>query len=60
MIANADNIPYADNTFDIVFADNVMEHLLNPEPVFMEVQRVLKPNGILFYLKPQTEVTTCH
>ena len=52
IIANADNIPYEDNTFDVVFADNVMEHLFDPEPVFLEIQRVLKPEGVLLFKTP--------
>jgi ubiquinone/menaquinone biosynthesis C-methylase UbiE len=39
-------IPYDDNTFDIVFSDNVMEHIQEPEIVFKEIFRVVKPNGI--------------
>jgi ubiquinone/menaquinone biosynthesis C-methylase UbiE len=40
------HIPYEDNTFDIVFSDNVLEHVREPEIVFKEIFRVLKPNGL--------------
>ena len=50
--ANADRIPYRDNFFDVVFADNVMEHLDNPEKVFAEISRVLKPGGVLLFKTP--------
>ena len=40
-----ESIPYPDASFYIVFADNVLEHLPNPEDVFAEVARVLKPGG---------------
>jgi len=43
-------IPYDDNTFDLVFSDNVMEHVQNPSIVFSEISRVLKTGG-LFLLK---------
>ncbi|MBW1878765.1 MAG: class I SAM-dependent methyltransferase [Deltaproteobacteria bacterium] len=38
-------IPYEDATFDGVFSDNVLEHLEEPDKVFREVARVLKPGG---------------
>lgn len=47
-----DAIPYADEAFDIVFADNVLEHLVTPEDVFAEVKRVLKPGGVFIAKTP--------
>ncbi|MCC8998176.1 MAG: class I SAM-dependent methyltransferase [Candidatus Contendobacter sp.] len=38
-IADAGGIPYPDATFDIVFADNVLEHLPDPLAVFREIAR---------------------
>ena len=40
-----EQIPYADNSFDVVFADNVLEHLSDTKRVFDEILRVLKPGG---------------
>jgi SAM-dependent methyltransferase len=40
-----ENIPYLDKTFDLVFADNMLEHVADPGKVFREVWRVLKPGG---------------
>jgi SAM-dependent methyltransferase len=45
-------IPFPDSEFDLVFSDNVMEHLENPESVFAEVFRVLKPGGIFMAKTP--------
>lgn len=51
-VANASNIPYPDETFDIIFADNVMEHLEQPLEVFIEINRVLKNGGTLLFKTP--------
>jgi len=39
-------IPYEDNTFDVVFSCNVMEHIQMPDVMFHEIMRVLKPGGV--------------
>ncbi|MCZ6834204.1 MAG: class I SAM-dependent methyltransferase [Planctomycetota bacterium] len=43
--ADAGNLPFDDETFDVVIANYVVHHLEHPEKVFKEVSRVLKPNG---------------
>lgn len=44
-IGRGEVIPYADECFDVVVADNVLEHLERPREVFREVARVLRPGG---------------
>lgn len=51
-IASAETIPYPDEAFDVVFSDNVLEHLSDPLTVFREVQRVLKPGGVFLVKTP--------
>jgi SAM-dependent methyltransferase len=51
-LADAAGIPYDDQTFDVVFSDNVLEHLENPGIVFQEINRVLKPGGKFLFKTP--------
>ena len=51
-VADAGGIPYPDQAFDVVFADNVVEHLADPVGVFREVHRVLKPGGVFLFKTP--------
>ena len=44
-VGDASRLPFRDGAFDVVYADNVLEHLDRPELVFAEVARVLKPGG---------------
>ena len=44
-VGDASRLPFRDAAFDVVFADNLLEHLDKPELVFTEVARVLKPGG---------------
>lgn len=52
IVADAGNLPFEDNYFDIVFSDNVLEHLNNPNQVFKEIYRVLKPGGYFLFKTP--------
>lgn len=40
-------LPYADDTFDAVFAHALVEHLARPEAALAELRRVLRPGGIV-------------
>ena len=51
-IGVGESIPYADSSFDMVFADNVLEHLDDPAAVFSEIHRVLKPGGLFLAKTP--------
>ena len=48
-ISSVYDIPYADNYFDVVFCNNVMEHIEFPELLLREVHRVLKPGGTFLF-----------
>jgi ubiquinone/menaquinone biosynthesis C-methylase UbiE len=51
-VSDAGKIPYSDEYFDLVFADNVFEHLDMPQGVLTEVARVLKPGGLFMFKTP--------
>lgn len=51
-IGHGEAIPYADAYFDVVIANNVLEHLDQPLAVFEEVARVLKPGGLFITKTP--------
>jgi ubiquinone/menaquinone biosynthesis C-methylase UbiE len=43
---NAESLPFADHTFDVVVMEQVLEHLVNPQKAFQEAKRVLRKGGI--------------
>ena len=43
-------LPFADDCFDLVYANFVVEHLEHPERTFAEWRRVLRPGGRLVLL----------
>lgn len=51
-IGTGEAIPWQDGSFDMVFADNVLEHLSDPVGVFEEVCRVLRPGGVFLFKTP--------
>jgi SAM-dependent methyltransferase len=50
---DARELPFADQSFDIVFHQGLLEHFRDPLPVLRENQRVLKPGGYLLVAVPQ-------
>ena len=50
--ANAYDLPFGDESFDVVFSHALLEHLSNPGKAVQEVWRVLKPGGVLGVCTP--------
>ena len=44
----AEFLPFRESTFDLVLAENVLEHTAQPQQLIEETHRVLKPAGIFF------------
>ncbi len=44
--SDAENLPFAENTFDIVYSNGVLHHTPDTERAIAEVYRVLKPGGL--------------
>jgi len=49
---SAEELPFDDNSFDMVYSSHVLEHIPNPERALREIYRVLKPGGINFCVVP--------
>jgi SAM-dependent methyltransferase len=48
----AEELPFADESFDAVLSLNVLEHVSNPFACASEIARVLKPGGKLYCVVP--------
>jgi SAM-dependent methyltransferase len=51
-IADAHRLPFRDGSFDGVWIQAVLEHVLEPWTVAEEIHRVLKPGGLVFAETP--------
>lgn len=49
-IATANQLPFADGSFDVVVSQWVVEHFEQPRDAFREMSRVLRPGGHLVFL----------
>jgi len=52
MVADAHNLPFESNSFDAVFALEMLEHVFDPLKVLQEARRVLKKDGYGVFLVP--------
>ncbi len=52
--ADGCNLQFEDNSYDTILNIQVLEHVFEPIKMFSEMERVLKPNGKMLILIPQT------
>jgi len=50
--ADVEQLPFADETFSLVTANMVVEHVKDPERLLREVRRVLLPGGLFLFHTP--------
>jgi ubiquinone/menaquinone biosynthesis C-methylase UbiE len=55
VLSDCRNTPFADNTFDFAVAEEVMEHLDEPESLIKEAIRIIKPGGMFVLTVPNDE-----
>ncbi|MEI6866425.1 class I SAM-dependent methyltransferase, partial [Flavicella sp.] len=47
------NLPFKDNSYDVIFCNHVLEHIKNDKKAMQELYRILKPGGIGIFQIPQ-------
>lgn len=47
------NLPFEENSFDVVFCNHVLEHITDDKKAMSELYRVLKPQGLGIFQIPQ-------
>tara|TARA_B100001989_G_scaffold225700_1_gene180888 strand:+ start:846 stop:1496 length:651 start_codon:yes stop_codon:yes gene_type:complete len=52
VVADAENMPFDNGTFDLVVCQAVLEHVQNPKNIVNEINRVLKKQGLFYCTVP--------
>jgi len=59
-LADALNLPVANDTFDLIYFNHVLEHIPDDEKALQEICRVLKPGGLMVLGVPNEGVAFWH
>lgn len=52
IVANAAELPFDDNSVDLIINQAMLEHVENPAAVVLEMHRILRPGGVSFCYLP--------
>ncbi len=52
IVCDIENLPFKNNSLDVIVNLAVLEHVPNPKKVIEEIYRVLKPNGVVYTAFP--------
>jgi ubiquinone/menaquinone biosynthesis C-methylase UbiE len=52
ILSQGENLPFKSESFDLVYSNQVIEHVKDPERCISEIFRVLKKDGILYIRAP--------
>jgi SAM-dependent methyltransferase len=55
VVCNAEQLPFEDNSFDIVFGHAVLHHIPDLAEAFREFRRVLRPGGVVAFAGEPSE-----
>ena len=47
--AVGEQLPFGDQSFDVVLCDNVVDHAESPRKIVEELTRILKPGGLMYF-----------
>lgn len=54
-VGDAMSLPFGENSFDVIVASEIIEHVPDPEKLITEALRVCKPNGKIIITTPYNE-----
>lgn len=52
IVANAENLPFRDNSIDAVVSESLIEHVPDAYKVAQEITRIIKPGGYIYISAP--------
>ncbi len=53
--ASAQELPFSDNSFNVVIIKHIVEHLPDPQKAIREIGRVTEPGGVLILATPNLD-----